>query len=693
MSDDERADEENAAGMSCVRAGRIAEAIPHFERASRLAPGDRILSNNLSAALTECGRHEEALALLDRLVASDPHYAEAHHNRSVALRTLGRLEEAAAAAEEAIRLRPDYSDAVTNLAITLAAMGRFGDAGDAARRALALDPRSALAAMTLGTIAARDGYAEQALQLFRQAIALKPDLGEAHVHAGIALRRLERLDEASECFGRAAELPGYGAEGFLRLGDVQAVKRERGAAIASYERALALQPDLAFARVQRLHLLAWQCAWDSIAAEAPLVPSLGIDTDPVSPFALLAMEDAPERHRARSERFAEKFFGAVAPLPPVAAQAKGRLRLGYFSGDFHGHATAFLAARLFELHDRSRFEVHAFSYGPPVGDSMRARLSRAFDSFHDVRAASDESAARRAREMGIGIAIDLKGYTEGQRLGILAYRPAPVQLTFLGYPGTTGAPFVDYLVADRHVVPAAEREHYSEKLIVLPDCYQPTDNQRPIGERGSRRDAGLLDEGFVFASFNHSWKIGRHEFDCWAGLLRETEGSLLWLLASDPVAEHNLRREIEARGVDPERLVFAPLLPQQQHLARLGHADLLLDTFTYGAHTSASDALWAGVPVVTCGGRGFATRVATSILHAAGLPELATASRADYAALALALASDPQRLGDIRTRLDANRGAAPLFDSAGFTRAFEEGLSEAYRRAVAGEPAVDIRLD
>lgn len=692
MTDDQLADQENAAGMAHIRTGRIAEAIPHFEQASRLAPDDQTLGNNLSSALVECGRFDEALAVLDRALARNPLNPQAHHNRGVALRGLGRPGDSADAARSALALRPDYPDALISLALALVDLGQLVEARDACHRALSLQPRSTLAMTTLGTIANLNGNFERALHWFGEAIALNPDNGDFWLNAGILLRRLERLDEALATFTRASELTGRQAEAFLRLGDIQAAKRLRSAAIDSFGRALAVDPTMVFARVQRLHLLAWQCRWAEIRDEAPLVPSLGIDTDPVSPFAMLSMEDAPQRHRLRSERFAARFMGTIEPLAPgpTPGPRDGRIRLGYFSSDLHGHATSFLAARLFELHGRARFEVHAFSYGPQVEDSMRARLRLAFDAFHDVSTLSDDAAARLVREQGIDIAIDLKGYTEGQRLGILAYRPAPLQLTFLGYPGTTGAPFIDYLIADPQVIPSAQRGAYSERLIVLPHCYQPTDDQRPIGQRGTRAEAGLPDGGFVFASFNHSWKIGPDEFDCWAELIKQVEGSLLWLLASDPEAERNLRREIEQRGVDPRRLIFAPMLPQDQHLARLGHADLFLDTFTYGAHTTASDALWAGVPVVTCGGKGFATRVATSILHAAGLPELATDSRHSYVALALSLAQDPERLTKVRARLAAARASAPLFDSAAFTRAFEQGLLEAWQRFGEGQAPADI---
>lgn len=694
MTDEQRADQENAAGMAHVRAGRIADAIPHFAKASEHSPNDTLLRNNWSAALVETGRFAEALTVLDTVVAREPAYAEAHHHRGVALRGLGRPRESAAATAIALRVRPDYPDALVSLAMTQIELGDMEGASQACAQALSLQPRLARAMLVMGMIAARRDEVDQALDWFSRVIALQPQNSEAYRHAGIILAGRNRTDEAIACFEQAVAGAGADAETCLRLADLQAAKGLMNAAIATYDRALALDPDLAFARVQRLHLLSWQCRWEEIARDVPLVSSLGVTTGAVSPFAMLAFEDAPERHRLRSERYAERFFSTVAapkraPIKPVAT---GRIRLGYFSSDFQNHATAYLAARLFELHDRDHFEVHAFSFGPPSDDPMRARLIDAFEGFHDVSGFSDAAVADLASETGLDIAIDLKGYTAGQRLGILARRPAPVQISFLGYPGSTGAPFIDYLVSDPHVIPAAERAHYSERLIVLPHCYQPTDDQRLIGPRPSRFDAGLPDNGFIFAAFNHSWKIGREEFDCWAGLLNAVDGSYLWLLASGNDAEINLKREIERRGVAPDRLIFAPFLPQDQHIARLQLADLLLDTFRYGAHTTASDALWAGVPVVTCRGRGFATRVATSLVRNIGLDEMATGDRAAYASLALDLAQNPDRLAAVRSRLQGNRATTPLFDSLSFTRAIERGFTEAHRRWDVGEAPVDICL-
>jgi predicted O-linked N-acetylglucosamine transferase (SPINDLY family) len=367
------------------------------------------------------------------------------------------------------------------------------------------------------------------------------------------------------------------------------------------------------------------------------------------------------------------------------------LRIGYFSADFRNHAMVHLAGRLFELHDRERFSIHAYALGPPSKDLARQRVRRAFDSFEEVDQFGDEEIAARARADGIDIAVDLMGYTEGSRIGIFAHRAAPVQVNFLGYPGTSGAPFMDYIVADPVVVGPAQRDSYSERLIRLPHTYLPADDQQtfPVGSQ-TRADAGLPDQGFVFCRFNNSYKIKPAEFSIWMRLLGEVDGSVLWLLASSPRMQANLRDAAARAGIDPARLVFAAAVPMPEHLARHRFADLFVDTFHYNAHTTASDALLTGLPLVTKAGSGFAARVAASLLHAAGLEELVAGSDDEYFELARDLAIDPVRVSEIRARLKANRQTMPFFDSAGFTRHIENGFEQAYQLFLDGKQPEDI---
>ncbi|MBY0510423.1 MAG: hypothetical protein K2P94_09740, partial [Rhodospirillaceae bacterium] len=381
-----------------------------------------------------------------------------------------------------------------------------------------------------------------------------------------------------------------------------------------------------------------------------------------------------------------------APAAP-AFPRHGKIRIGYYSADFYAHATSYLMAGLFELHDRTAFEITAFSFGPDTQDAMQHRVTAAFDRFIDVRATSDAGVAALSRELRIDIAVDLKGYTQGDRMNIFAERAAPVQANFLGYPGTVGAPWMDYIIADAVVLPEAHRAHYAEKVVTLPGSYQVNDGRRVISARVfTRAELGLPEDGFIFCCFNHSAKILPDVFDIWMRILRSVPGSVLWLLKDYAPAADNLRKEAEKRGVDGARLVFAPRLPLADHLARLRAADLFLDTLPYNAHTTCSDALWAGVPVLTRKGAAFAGRVAASLLTAVGLPELIVATAAEYERLAVTLAADSNRLAQLRRKLAANRATAPLFDTPRFARHLEEAYARMHARHHAGLPPDHITL-
>jgi predicted O-linked N-acetylglucosamine transferase (SPINDLY family) len=371
----------------------------------------------------------------------------------------------------------------------------------------------------------------------------------------------------------------------------------------------------------------------------------------------------------------------MSASPPKASVRPSKIRLGYFSAEFQDHAVMFQLARMFELHDRTRFSIHAFSFGPTQTSPMRTRLTDAFDSFHEVSAMDSRAIADLARAEGIDIAIDLMGYTGRARTEIFALRPAPVQMLYMGYPGTMGAPFFDYLVADPIVIPEEQRRYYAEKIIWLPDSYQANDDHRRIASKiPGRTDMGLPEQGFVFCCFNNPYKITPAEFDIWMRLLARVDGGVLWLFEANRNVEENLRREAAQRGVDPARLVFAERMPHAEHLARLSQADLFLDCFRCNAHATASDALWAGVPVLTVPGHGYAARVGASVSHAIGLQDMVAATCEDYERLAFELASDPSRLADVKTRLAHNRATMPLFDSGRFTRHIESGFETAFDR-------------
>lgn len=512
---------------------------------------------------------------------------------------------------------------------------------------------------------------------------LVPDNAPAHNNLGNAYRELDRYEPALASYARAIDLaPSVASFWFHQAQILMAMDRSEDA-IASLDRTLELDPDHGHALGTRVAAQRSLCDWAGLEDRVTgLAAAVRADRAAVAPFQWLVSCDDPALQLQCARRHAAARYPARAALrTDEAPRRHERIRVAYLSADFHGHATSYLMAGLFESHDRDRFEISAYSFGPDRRDDMRQRLVRAFDRFVDVRHLDDGAVARLMVEHGIDIAVDLKGYTHLGRSGILSFRPAPMQVSYLGYPGTLGTDFIDYIVADRHVIPPDQQRHYTERVVSLPDCYQVNDAARAIApRRPGRAELGLPDPGFVFCCFNNSSKLGPDIFDIWMRLLRHVSGSVLWLLADNATVQRNLRREAVQRGVDSERLVFAARLPHAEHLARLSQADLFLDTLPYNAHTTSSDALWAGVPVLTCRGQAFAGRVAASLLQAAGLPELVTESLQDYEGEALRLAHTPTLLGSLRGRLDRLRPGVPLFDTQRFRRHLEAAYVVMWQR-------------
>jgi predicted O-linked N-acetylglucosamine transferase (SPINDLY family) len=526
---------------------------------------------------------------------------------------------------------------------------------------------------------------QAALENYDKALALNPNLAEAHNNRGSALQSLLDFQAALASFDKAIELkPGYADAHANRANALLALKNFP-AALASFERTLALDPGFEYLRGTHLYLKRLLCDWsDSEAEAAQLDAAILAGERAALPFATLALIDSPAVQRHAADTYTrEKFPPRTALTPPHLAHDK--IRIGYFSADFYNHATSYLMAELFEQHDRSRFEILGFSFGPPAADEMGRRVAAAMDRFLDVRAMSDTEIAQLSRSLEIDIAVDLKGYTRDHRAGIFAERAAPIQVSYLAYPGTMGAPYIDYLIADRTIVPDDLRQHYSERIVALPDSYQPNDSHRRISSHPASRAAEQLpDAAFVFCCFNNAYKITPSVFDSWMRILSRVDGSVLWLLEENAATSSNLHAEALRRGVSADRILFAQPVALPEHLARLSLADLFLDTLPYNAHTTASDALWSGLPVLTRIGETFAGRVAASLLRAVGLPELITNTAQEYEQLAIDLAREPERLRALRDRLKANRNTAPLFDTPAYTRHLEAAYIAMYWRRTAG---------
>jgi predicted O-linked N-acetylglucosamine transferase (SPINDLY family) len=601
----------------------------------------------------------------------------------------GRLAAAEALYQKVLQTEPANFDALYLLGVAARQRNRNEVALDFFQRALNSNPVNVQLLYNCGNLLADLGRHADALACYERAVALKPDYVKALGNQGIILQRMQRHDEALDCFAAALKLqPDDPVAHAGRALTLQQMKRYAEAA-TGYAQALSLQPDHPWLSGNRLHSLMNICQWIGFESEVQrLVAGISADKPVVHPFDALAIPLSAGQQRQCARIYACNQF---PPQPPAATAtppaARQRIRLGYFSTDLYQHATAHLMAGLFEQHDRSRFEVIAFSFGPSKPDPMRQRLQAAFDQFHEVGHLADKDIAGLAAKLGIDIAIDLKGYTQHARTGIFARRAAPLQVNYLGYPGTMAADYIDYLIADPTVIPPEHIVHYSEKIVWLPHCYQVNDDSRAaVNQRCSRQEAGLPEKGFVFCCFNNNWKITPPVFSLWMRLLKQVAGSVLWLLEDNPLAAINLRNAAQQHGVDAARLVFAPRTTLQRHLARHQVADLFLDTLPYNAHTTASDALWSGLPIITRPGETFASRVAASLLKAVGLPELITDSAEAYVALALERACDAPRLAALRQRLGDNRLTRPLFDTRLFARHIEAGYTAMWQRHLAGLP-------
>jgi len=680
-------------------AGRLADAEISYKHVLAVAPDDENSHNNLGLVYERQGRLEEAAASYRQALALGTDRAHARNNLGNVLRAQGRLEEAVGCYEQAIAESPNHIDAYVNLGIARIEQGLHDRAEALYQKALHLDARNFEAHFNLGTLLKLQGRLPEAVAQYRRALDADPKRQFAHVALADAHRRIGDLESAIACYRMAIELKPEDADAHHELAETLTLQGELEGALGSYERSLALKADYLPALSGMIHVRQRLCDWDGIEElwrrlrEAIAAGSAGS----ISPFGVLSMPTSPAEQLACARAWAQRELGPFA-LARIglgfdfsARGPRNRLKIGYLSWGFHRHATAHLVAQLFELHDRDRFEVFAYACGPDDRSAIRARLRSTCEHFIDVSQDSHFATARRIHGDGVDILVDLTGYTLGTRLQILALRPAPIQVNWLGYPGTMGTECVDTLIADPFIIPGEQEPFYSEKVVRLPDCYQINDRNRAVGNRvPSREKCGLPDRGLVFCCFNQAYKILPETFDRWMRILRGVPESVLWLAEANPRATENLRRAAAERGVAAERLVFASRKDLPEYLVQYRLADLALDTFPYTSHTTASDALWMGCPLVTRTGETFASRVAGSILVNAGLRELVTESAADCERKVLELATSPGRLSDIRRRLQASRDTCPLFDTPRLVRNLE-AIYEQMFEDWSKKPAATVR--
>ena len=629
-----------------------------------------------------------ASEILRAIAAGDPGYSHALYLLGFIAMQRGDLAEAERHIGDALRLKPDFPDARFSHGRVLLMLGRLNEALGAFDALTHMRPNLPSAWLFRGIVLVALQRHEEALAVLDRAIALDPNLPEAWSNRGSAETGLGRFEEALASFTRSLALRPNHPGALMRHGNALAALNRFALAVPDYERALAIDPDIPFARGDLVFAKLNCCDWRGLQKEKDLIAAgIAAGKRVVQPGVNLALATSPEMQLQAAQIWAADVAAGIAPLPSPPVYRHEKIRVAYLSADFRERVVAHAAAGIFENHNRSRFETIAVAFGGDDGSALRNRLKRSFDRFIDVTRESDRAIADLLRGMEVDIAVDMMGYTTHCRPAILVLRPAPIQVGWLGYPGTTGAAHMDYIIADPIVIPEEHKHSYSEKPVWMPNSYLPYDSERRATQRNwTRAEEGLPERGFVFASFNNVFKFGPETFDIWMRLLLAVEGSVLWL-PNHGAAVPNFKKEAEARGVSADRLVFASYVERpNDHLARLSLADLFLDTLPYGAHTSAADALRAGVPVVTCLGAAFPGRVAASLLTALGLPELIAPSASEYESLALRLARDSGALGASRNSLAAMRESAALFDSAAYAQHLEQAFQTMVRRQLEGLP-------
>ena len=666
--------------MQLLQNGKLAETESALREALRTHPDAADCLGLMGLALAQLGRLDESIFFLQRAATIEPDNLSHNYTLANVLLMRERHEEALPYHEAATRLGPANYWAQVNYGISLSKLHREEEAIARFRRAIALQDAHPAAWLNLGNCQRALGQAAAAMQSYDAALKRAPDFADIYYNRGIALVALKRIDDAVASYERAIRLRKDYAEAYYNLGDLLREQRSIDAAVKTYEALYSIAPDFHQVKGQLLHTRLDGCIWrglDALYGQIEQDIRAGLNT--VQPFVLQAICESEELLAQCARTYSRERYPSVPDSadtmaaggkPPQSDDPQAdhsRIRVGYLCGEFRHQATSLLLAGVYELHDRQRFSIHAFDSGYDDGSPTRRRLEAAFDEIVDISAMGDQEAAEAIRSRGIDILVNLNGFFGFSRQGVFALKPAPVQVNFLGFPGTIGADYIDYLIADPIVIPESSRRHYTEHVAYLPWCYQPNDRSRVISERTySRKDLGLPEVGFVYCCFNNNYKILPAMFDCWMRILKAVDASVLWLLKDNSAAEANLRREAAARGVDPVRLVFAERWPSDEHLARHRQADLFLDTLPYNAHTTGSDALWAGLPLLTCRGSTFPGRVGVSLLHAVGLPELVAPTLDAYERRAIELAHDRPQLDSLRTRLAQARTTAPLFDTTRF---------------------------
>jgi len=684
-------------GIALKELKRLDEALKCYDVAISIKPDYAEAHCNRGNILIELKRFDEALESCDKAILVKPDFAEAHSNRGNALKELKRLNEALESYKKAILLNPNYVEAYSNLGNILIELRRLDEALESCNKAILLKPDFAEAHSNRGNALRELKRLDEALQSCDVAISIKPDYAEAHCNRGNALIELKRLNEALESYNKASLLKPDFAEAYFNRGNIYKELGCYDEAINDYDNALKLKPDIDWAYGNLIHLRMRVCNWMGLEDSLGHISQKVFSNDKVvQPFSLLSLSENSLLHKKSSEIYIQSKYQYNPALSLIPKHSKkDKIRIAYFSPDFQFHPVSFLTSELFEIHDRDRFEVFAFSLKKVlIRDEMNLRLRKGFDRFIDVDNMSDREIAQLVRELDVDIAIDLSGLTQDSRTGIFSYRTAPIQVNWLGYPGTMGSNYMDYIIADKTIIPESHQQFYSEKVMYLPDTYMVDDSKRVASTREfTREECGLPRNAFVFCCFNNDYKFNPQVLDRWSKILLSVDRSVLWVSENNKYFRANIKTELEKRGIDSSRIIFAQRLElMEDHLARYVLADLFLDTHPYNAHTTAVDSLKAGVPILTLMGQSFASRVAASLLNAIGLSELITNTQEEYEALAIELATNPKKLADIKLKLANNCLTMPLFNTPLFAKNLETAYIKMYEWYLEGLPPDTINI-
>ena len=684
----------NNLGLLYIEQNKIDDSINCFKKAIRTNSNNPFFFNNLGNAFAQKELIHEALKEFQKALIIDKKFFLAHNNIGIIKNKLKKFDEAIKSFSEAIDIQKNFDEAYINLGKTFFDIGNVELAIKNYKLALKINPKSAKAYNNLGNVLKDQGDYNEAIKNYQTSIRLQPNLPETYNNIGNALNELNKIDDAIVAYEKAIELNPKYFESLNNLANACSKKEDLENAIKYYQKSYDINKNFSTALASLIFHKMKISDWSAITNFKDTKNSLGTKDEIVMPFYTLVMEDSPKNQMLRSLNYSkQKLEKFNKKENKIQVYNNKKIKIGYYSSDFFDHATMYLISGLLREHNKEKFEIYLFSYSKNKKSLLVEETIKHVKLFKDISSMTDFEIVNLSKSFQIDIAIDLKGYTFNSRSKLFAYRLAPIQINYLGYPGTLGSSFIDYLVADKTLIPKEKSQYYSEKIIYMPDSYQPNDNKRKISRTNRKKsEFDLPNNSFVFCCFNTSYKITPEELDVWSNLLNKISHSVLWLIDTNKIAKKNLINSFKKRNINENRIIFAKNLPHDEHLERIRHADLFLDTFNYNAHTTCSDTLWAGVPLITKIGKQFSARVASSLLNAMNLSELITESKSEYEELALKLAKNKDYLIEIKKRISDNLLNSPLYDTKKYSKNFEKALTKVYNDNLQQKDIQDIRV-